>query len=218
MMNQTFALLILSCSLLSAAPDADQLQRWLKKFPQADSNKDGILTIEEVNAYRKTIAKKPQGNSRQKGTPRTFDVDPGWDAERFPEHAVCYQTAEQIKATYAKTLKAGQSALTSYPKPENGALRIVGTGHSFMAPGYKSLPLICKAAGFKQPLLTHTGGGMTGSARYKWEQENGIFQFDGKPTPKLLASISNAEWEAMMWGPYFNDRAVGKKERSLALA
>ena len=47
---------------------------------------------------------------------------------------------------------------------------------------------------------------MTGSARYKWEQENGIFQFDGRPNPKLLASIANAEWDAMMWGPYFNDR------------
>ena len=47
---------------------------------------------------------------------------------------------------------------------------------------------------------------MTGSARYKWEQENGIFQFDGEPMPKLLASIANAQWDAMMWGPYFNDR------------
>jgi len=47
---------------------------------------------------------------------------------------------------------------------------------------------------------------MTGSARYKWEQENGIFQFEGRPTPKLLAAISNAQWDRMMWGPYFNDR------------
>ena len=41
---------------------------------------------------------------------------------------------------------------------------------------------------------------------YKWEQENGIFEFDGKPLPKLLAAISNAKWEAMIWGPYSNDR------------
>ena len=76
-----------------------------------------------------------------------------------------------------------------------------------MAPGYRTLPKICEAAGMDQPLYTHTGGGITGSARYKWEQENGIFQFDGRPVPKLLASISNAQWDAMMWGPYFNDRA-----------
>ena len=94
----------------------------------------------------------------------------------------------------------------SYEKPQDGALRIVGTGHSFMGPGYKTLPLICRAAGFEQPLYTHTGGGMTGSTRYKWEQENGIFEFEGKPEPKLLASIANADWEAMMWGPYFQDR------------
>ena len=28
----------------------------------------------------------------------------------------------------------------------------------------------------------------------------------GRPQPKLLASIANAEWDVMMWGPYFNDR------------
>ena len=75
-----------------------------------------------------------------------------------------------------------------------------------MVPGFKALPLICRAAGFEQPLHTHTGGGMTGSARYKWEQENGIFEFDGRPVPKLLASISNAQWDAMVWGPYYNDK------------
>ena len=89
----------------------------------------------------------------------------------------------------------------SFPKPADGIMRIVGTGHSFMAPAYKTLPLITRAAGFEQPLCLHTGGGVTGSARYKWEQENGIFEFDGKPLPKLLAAISNAEWEAMIWGP-----------------
>ena len=47
---------------------------------------------------------------------------------------------------------------------------------------------------------------MTGSTRYKWEQENGIFQFDKRPHPVLLPSIANAKWEVMMWGPYFNDR------------
>ena len=47
---------------------------------------------------------------------------------------------------------------------------------------------------------------MTGSARYKWKEENGIFQFEGKSKPKLLSSIANAEWDVMMWGPYFQDR------------
>jgi hypothetical protein len=133
-------------------------------------------------------------------------VDPGWDADRFPDHAVCYKTQEEIKAIY---LAGGdRRTVTTYPKPANGILRIVGTGHSFMAPGYRALGPICKAVGFQQPILTHTGGGITGSARYKWEQENGIFQFDRQPAPKLLAAIANGQWEAMMWGPYFNDRAA----------
>ena len=47
---------------------------------------------------------------------------------------------------------------------------------------------------------------MTGSSRYKWEEENGIFSFENKPVPKLLCSIAGAKWDAMMWGPYYNDR------------
>jgi len=193
-------------------PSTRQLENWLKRFPDADTDRDGTLTIKEANAYHSQLqtqrrkqtdaAKKPQG------APREFAVDPGWDLDRFPEHAVCYHSADEIKAIFDKTVSGKQAAVVSYPKPEDGALRIVGTGHSFMAPGYRTFPVICKAAGITQPLYTHTGGGITGSARYKWEQENGIFQFDGQPTPKLLASIANAKWDAMMWGPYFNDRPV----------
>ena len=117
-----------------------------------------------------------------------------------------YKSPEEIQAIYAKQLKGKEPVVVSFDPPADGALRIVGTGHSFMAPGYRTLPVIAKAAGMTQPLYTHTGGGMTGSTRYKWEQENGIFGFDGKPVPKLLASIANADWDAMMWGPYFNDR------------
>tara|TARA_R110002096_G_scaffold173997_3_gene349563 strand:+ start:4499 stop:5692 length:1194 start_codon:yes stop_codon:yes gene_type:complete len=177
-----------------AEPSAEQLAGWLKRFPDADTNGDGVLSMAEALDYRA----KMQKSGRKGGAPREFKVDPGWEAERFPDHAVSYRSPEEIREIFGK--------VTSFPKPSGDVLRIVGTGHSFMAPGYGTLPKICRAAGFEQPLLTHTGGGITGSTRYKWEQENGIFQFDGKPEPKLLASIANAEWEAMMWGPYFNDR------------
>lgn len=185
------------------APSEQQLANWLKRFPDADANKDGKLTVDEALAYREKMRGK-SGKGGQRGTPRSFPIDPGWDEEKFPEHAVSYRTPDEIAAIYAEQGRG--EAVISYDKPENGALRIVGTGHSFMAPGYKTFPKICEAAGFEQPLYTHTGGGITGSARYKWEQENGIFQFDKQPVPKLLASISNAEWDAMMWGPYFQDR------------
>ena len=189
-----------------SAPTPQQLEGWLKRFPKADTNKDGKLTVEEALAYRK----KAQGGNKKsgRGSSRDFTADPGWDAERFPEHAVSYKTPEEIAAIYAEVIKGKGNPVTSYPKPDNGALRIVGTGHSFMVPGYRTLPKITQADGFTQPILTHIGGGVTGSTRYKWEQENGIFQFDQRPAPKLLASIANAQWDAMMWGPYLKDRPI----------
>ena len=186
-----------------ANPSKDQLAQWLKRFPQADANKDGVLTIAEALAFRD---KAQGGGGAQRGAARSFKVHPGWEKEKFPDEAVCYQSPERIREIYAKVVGSSREPVTSFAEPKDGGLRIVGTGHSFMGPGYKTLPKICQAAGFEQPLHLHTGGGMTGSTRYKWEQENGIFQFKGKATPKLLASIANARWEAMMWGPYFNDR------------
>lgn len=180
-------------------PSAEHLAKWLKRFPQADTNKDGKLTAEEAEAFRK----KQMG---RRGPPRTFKVHPGWNEERFPDHAICYRTPKEIAAAYAKVIGEGKNPVTSFPVPKDGGLRVVATGHSFMAPGYSSLPLICKAAGFEQPMLKHVGGGITGSTRFKWEQENGIFQHEGKAKPRLLASIANAEWDVMMWGPYFLDQ------------
>ena len=187
-------------------PSPEQLAKWLNRFPKADVNKDGELSLEEAEAFRKKLQNGPKSNSESRGAPRTFEVDSGWDEPAFPKDAVFRKSPEEIAAIYEKVKPTGQPTIRSYEKPNDGSLRIVGTGHSFMAPGYRTLPRICEADGFSQPLYTHVSGGITGSARYKWEQENGIFEFHGKPLPKLLSSISNAEWDVMMWGPYFNDR------------
>lgn len=203
-----FLLSILFCfgAVQATAQTGKQLEKWLKQFPEADLNEDGQLTAAEAERHRKSRNQTNRDSTPSRGgAPRQFTADQGWEKDWFPEHAVSYKSPEEIRTIYAD-LVGEKKAVVSFDKPNDGALRIVGTGHSFMAPGYKTFPLICEAAGFKQPLYTHTGRGMTGSTRYKWEQENGIFQFDGKPEPKLLASIANAQWEAMMWGPYFNDR------------
>ena len=181
-----------------------RLAQLLKRFPAADADGDGKLTQEEFKAARKQFQTSRQGNVR----PVVFDL--GWEKEKFPSHAVSLKTPEEIMEIYKRS-PAGRTPLDandalSFPKPANGIMRIVGTGHSFMAPGYRTLPAITRAAGFEQPFSLHVGGGVTGSTRYKWEQENGIFEFDGKPLPKLLAAISNAKWEAMIWGPYGGDR------------
>jgi hypothetical protein len=188
-----------------------RLAQLLKRFPAADANGDGKLTQKEFKAARQQFQQSEQGNRRPGAAAQTKPAfDPGWEKEKFPPHTVSLKTPEEIMAIY-KDGPTGQSPLNasdslSFPKPADGIMRIVGTGHSFMAPGYRTLPAITGAAGFEQPLCLHTGGGVTGSTRHKWEQENGIFQFDGKPLPKLLAAISNAKWEAMIWGPYGNDR------------
>lgn len=187
-----------------------QLKELLGKYPAADVNQDGKLSRDEAISYRKKLTGKSDANrqANTRGIKKGSKVDAGWDLERFPEHAICYKSPAEIKAEFEKATSGKQPSVVSYPKPSDGALRVVAIGHSFMMPGYKTLPLISKGAGMKQPLYTHVGGGMTGSARYKWEQENGIFQFDGKPYPKLLASIANGEWDAMMFGPYYNDRSI----------
>jgi len=213
MRSKILTFLIYSSLLIPVAqaqsPSSQQLASWLQRFPEADANKDGTLSIDEAIAYRKALEAKTTGSGAKAsrgGAPRKFAVNPGWEEGTFPEHAVSNRSPEEMAAIYAKAKGGKNPAVTSYEKQKNGILRIVGTGHSFMTPGYGTFLKICKASGFDQPLLTHTGGGITGSVRYKWEQENGIFQFDRKPQPKLLASIANAEWEAMMWGPYFNDK------------
>ncbi|MEM7144669.1 MAG: hypothetical protein AAF591_06010 [Verrucomicrobiota bacterium] len=205
----SFPIYLLGLVLFAATPpetpaqSPQQLAKWLQRFPDADTNKDGTLTVEEAVAYRDKT--RGNDNSSGGGAPRSFKVDPGWDEDKFPDHAVSYKSPEEIAAIYEKG-EPGRGEVAPFDQPAGDVLRIVGTGHSFMAPGYKTLPRITEAAGFTQPLHTHTGGGMTGSARYKWEQENGIFEFDKTPTPKILNALANGEWDLMMWGPYFNDR------------
>lgn len=180
----------------SAATTPKQLAKFLKQYPESDADGDGKLTEKEAAAYRKALQNSRGQVAGKKGT---FVPDPGWKEETFPEHAVCYLTPEQLMTQYG-------GDFPDLPKSDDGVLRVVGTGHSFMKPGYLTLPHICEAAGFTQPLHTHTGGGMTGSVRYKWEQENGIFDFDKRPKPILLPAIANAGWDAMLWGPYDQDQ------------
>ncbi len=219
MNNHRSILLLAILALATTAPfknaqaqelSESRLAKMLKRFPKADANGDGKLTQEEFKAARQQFKQSKQGNARPAAAAQTrAGFDPGWEKEKFPPHAVSLKAPDEIMAIYKSgpqgSSRAADNAL-SFPKPADGVMRIVGTGHSFMAPAYKTLPLICRAADFEQPLCTHIGGGITGSTRYKWEQENGIFEFDGKPLPKLLAAISNAEWEAMIWGPYHDDR------------
>jgi hypothetical protein len=219
-MNKQHPILLFVILALAAAPFSNaqaqqpterQLAQILERFPQADADGDGKLSAEEIEAVRQQFRQSRQRNTRPAAAAQPIQApDSGWDKDEFPPHAVSLMTPDEIMAIYksgpeVRTYAEARDAM-SFPEPADGVMRIVGTGHSFTAPGYRTLPAITRAAGFEQPFCLHNGGGRTGSVRYKWEQENGIFEFDGNPLPKLLAAISNAQWEAMIWGPYSGDQ------------
>ena len=110
-------------------------------------------------------------------------------------------------ATYLKTpeqIQALSRLPLSYPKASG--LRIVATGHSWMKPGYRTLPEIAKAAGLKQQLRMHYSGGETGGLRMMWERENGILSYKGKGKTVCMPAIATGKWDVMIWGCYTNDR------------
>jgi hypothetical protein len=79
------------------------------------------------------------------------------------------------------------------------------TGHSFVAPAVRTLPLIAAAAhldGHHQ--RAHTSGGSTGSANAIWLTEFGKFR-DKPAAPILLPAIATGQWDTMSWGAYFGD-------------
>ena len=164
MKNHHPVLLLAILALATTAPFSNaqaqqlsesQLSRLLKRFPAADANGDGKLTQEEFDAARKKFQQSRQGKGRPAAAAQRMPVfNPGWEKENFPPHAVSLKTPEEIMAIY-KRGPAGQTPLResdalSFAKPADGIMRIVGTGHSFMRPGYVTLPLITQAAGFDQ--------------------------------------------------------------------
>ncbi len=41
-----------------STPSPEQLQQWLKQYPKADANEDGVLTIDEADVYRRTVIER----------------------------------------------------------------------------------------------------------------------------------------------------------------
>ena len=50
----------LAATVASAQTKEEQLAGWLKRFPQADTNKDGVLTEEEAKAFQSRIRARTQ--------------------------------------------------------------------------------------------------------------------------------------------------------------
>ena len=56
-----------------------------------------------------------------------LNIDEGWSKQKFPAHAMCYQSPERIAEVYSRTPRV-RRAVVSAEKPADGSLRIVGTG------------------------------------------------------------------------------------------
>lgn len=64
----------------SAEPAETRLQQLLKRYPEADTNKDGILTMEEAQAHVRTLR---EGKTKQ--TPKQTTRAAAVDAASRPE-------------------------------------------------------------------------------------------------------------------------------------
>ena len=81
------------------------------------------------------------------------------------------------------------------------------TGHSWVAPGIKTLPPLAKAAGYQEhQQVSHTGGGGTGAANAIWLKEFGKWQSGVEAKPTLIPAVATGEWDVMTWGPFYEDK------------
>jgi hypothetical protein len=103
---------------------------------------------------------------------------------------------------------AQEPAPRSYPK--GNGLRVLATGHSWVAPALRTLGPIALADGYTgHHLLAHTSGGDKGSVRSIWASEQGL-DYPGRnqapPSTILLPAIATGQWDVMTWGVYRWDK------------
>jgi len=176
-----------------AGGDRDaRLKAYLSKFPNADANKDGVLTFEEARKHFRSQRGQKQGGGGGGGQAET----------------IAKPTAEQLEKIIADGKAAAKkNGPLSYPK--GNGLRVVMTGHSWVRPGEKTLPGMAKAAGFDgHQQRAHLSGGGTGSANSIWLKEVGQYRGTHTPRSVLLPAIATGQWDVMTWGGYYNDKPV----------
>ena len=76
-MIKTLLILLLGFtgSLVSTAQEKaspEQLAKWLKRFPAADTNKDGALSVDEATAFRDKMLGGKTGKKKAAG--RTLEI------------------------------------------------------------------------------------------------------------------------------------------------
>ncbi|MFP6878296.1 MAG: hypothetical protein VCA37_15815 [Roseibacillus sp.] len=162
-----------------------RLKNALAQYPDADANKDGVLTLEEGRNY---LRKQRQGGGGARGQKAT----------------IFKPSAEELQAVIAAG--SGGKSNEGLKFEKGNGIRVVMTGHSWVAPGRKTLPDIAAAAGFKDHhQQAHLSGGGTGAANAIWLKEFG--KYDGKPPRAILVpAIATGQWDVMTWGGYYQDK------------
>ena len=112
-------------------------------------------------------------------------------------------TAAELERLMQADNALGLKQPLAYPK--GNGLRVLMTGHSWVAPGRISLPSIAAGAGLDgHHQRAHTSGGVKGSAHSIWLSEIGKFR--GEPARTiLLPAIATGQWDVMTWGAFYGD-------------
>ena len=160
--------------------------------------------VPKPKAAQKPEFKRPQSKHRTSQRVPVPWLGFGHDDHPDIREATYLMKPEDIRAMPLRGKNGSNKEPLGYPK--GSGLRIVGTGHSWMRPGYGTLRHIARAAGLEQRMRLNTRGGEAGGARMMWELENGILSSQGKPFPVCMAAITTGQWDVMTWGGYTNDR------------
>lgn len=187
----TCALALAVSAVVSTAASAQRtseneprLKAFFEKNPQADADKDGVLTLEEAKAYFQSTRKRPG---------------------KQPVTKIYQPTGAELEKIIAAGTEDPRGGPLGFDK--GNGLRVLSTGHSWVAPAMHTFPVIARAAGFEDHRHRHhLSGGATGAANSIWLKEFGQFPGGGGPQPVLLPAIATGKWDVMTWGMYYEDK------------
>jgi hypothetical protein len=171
----------------------ERLKQALEKHPEADANKDGVLTLQEAIAFQQRLPAEAKASGDAK-IPKSLT----------PLNTQVFRvTAEELNKLMQADNAANARTPLSFKKGEG--LRVLMTGHSWVGPARKTLLEIAGGAGLDgHHQREHTSGGGTGSANSIWRKEIG--KYDQSPArPILLPAIATGQWDVMTWGAFYGD-------------
>jgi hypothetical protein len=122
----------------NAALSPERLQGYLKQFPDADTNKDGVLSIEEARAYLKKMrgGDTSSSNTKQSFTPTFADIHYG----PYERNVLDFWQAKSDKPTPVVVFIHGGGFISGDKSKAGGASSIkpyLDAGVSFAAINYR---------------------------------------------------------------------------------